>query len=282
MCVTPPDAKPDIQALHRDEHFSYLGTRQHFQLLPHCRASEIGPSLFQNTDHGLWLWTPYTIYKGSSIEEYTKFHSAPLCMVCGLWPLVRGISTYVSLPRLRFCLPRPSHCPSRSRSWLHPKWWHYWDFSFQLRIWNKDLSFSLHRLFDPCINCPRAIIIITFLRTGFFFWGVGSIKVSPCALRSFNERLRVTVNRIPKGYLPAMTPFEPACLSLVIWGLGRESWECFNGFCSTPEIDPEVAKRNAYFLCSLFLYTWWPSGSLRRTEGMGTRVLCCPHKCDRW
>lgn len=105
-------------------------------------------------------------------------------------------------------------------------------------------------------------MIITFLETGFF--GLcGSIKVSHCASRSFNQRLRaVTVNRIPKGYLPAMTPFEPACLSLVIWGLGRESWECFNGFCSTPEIDLEVAKRNACFLCSLFLYTWWPSGEL--------------------
>lgn len=95
-------------------------------------------------------------------------------------------------------------------------------------------------------------MIITFSRdrvVGRGYWGE-SIKVLHCALRSFNERLGVvTTNKIPKGYLPEMTPFEPACLSLVIWGLGTESWECFNGFCSTPEIDPEVAKRNACFLC---------------------------------
>lgn len=72
-------------------------------------------------------------------------------------------------------------------------------------------------------------------------------------MRSFNERLGVIiVNKILEGYLPAMPPFEPARLSLVIWGLGPESWECFNGFCSTPEIDHGVAKRNVGFLlCSL-------------------------------
>ena len=187
-------------------------------------------------------------------------------MVLGLWPVIlpnqRQLPNHVSLTRLSFCPLGLSHGCSRLCSWVHPKLWRYLHFSFQLKLWNKNKSFNLHHPFNPCVNCLRDIMVITFFRDRVV--GGESIEVLHCALRSSNERLRVvTVNKIPKGYLPAMTPFEPACLSLVIWGLGRESWECFNGFCSTPEIDLEVAKRNACFLCSpLFLSTWWPLGEI--------------------